>query len=110
MANSTFSIKPICENQSFGKSSNSNDSSSSTNQNKDAFKKEHFNERGAALYKKPINKNNIKLEIDFEETAQEIRRQQILQLQKKYENIKKEITILIKESNEQAKIVERSVN
>lgn len=45
-------------------------------------KKDVYHER-AALYKKPIKKNNVKLELDFNDTPQEIRRQRILYYQKK---------------------------
>ncbi|OXU25788.1 hypothetical protein TSAR_003209 [Trichomalopsis sarcophagae] len=45
-------------------------------------KKENFNER-LAFYKKPIKKNNCKLEFDVTDTPQEIRRQRILYYQRK---------------------------
>lgn len=45
-------------------------------------KPDHYNER-AAFYKKPISKNNYKLKVDFDDTPQEIRRQKLLEHQKK---------------------------
>ncbi|XP_011503099.1 PREDICTED: snurportin-1 [Ceratosolen solmsi marchali] len=44
-------------------------------------KKTHFNER-LTFYKKQIKKNNHRLDIDFVDTPQEIRRQQMLDYQK----------------------------
>ncbi|XP_058793883.1 snurportin-1 [Phymastichus coffea] len=45
--------------------------------------KTESNNKRAALYKKPIRKTNIKLELEFNDTPQEIRRQRILHYQKK---------------------------
>ncbi|KAL7300415.1 hypothetical protein TKK_0006841 [Trichogramma kaykai] len=48
-------------------------------------KREKCNER-AAFYKKPINKHNVRLAIDYEETPQETRRRMLLDEQKKNRN------------------------
>lgn len=45
--------------------------------------RKHFCSERSMFYKKPISKNNYKLEVDFDDTPQEIRRQQLLEHQKK---------------------------
>lgn len=77
------SVAPaISKGSSFDSVESENDRDTLCNSFETVDKKENFSER-SVFYKKPIKKNNCRLEVDFNDTPQEIRRQRILYYQRK---------------------------